>query len=105
MKVIFDQGTPAPLRHHLRPHHVETAAELGWSQLQNGALLKEIVAAEHQVFVTTDQSLRHQQKLSKLPIGFVILTSTSWPRIQKKIPSVQAAVNRVKPGECLVVKI
>lgn len=105
MKVLFDQGTPVPLRHHLRTHLVETASELGWAQLQNGALLRQTAAAGHEVFVTTDQNLEHQQNLHALPFGVVVLTTTSWPRIQKRIASVLVAINRVKRGECLVVKI
>jgi hypothetical protein len=33
MKILFDQGTPVPLRRHLHPHSVDTLAELGWSTL------------------------------------------------------------------------
>jgi hypothetical protein len=39
MKVLFDQGTPAPLRLFLTGHQVTTAHELGWSGLKNGDLL------------------------------------------------------------------
>jgi len=47
VRVLFDQGTPAPLRHVLVGHTVETALELGWGTLQNGAL---IAAAESNGF-------------------------------------------------------
>ena len=40
MKILFDQGTPVPLRVHLSGHEVTTAYEEGWSGLSNGALLK-----------------------------------------------------------------
>jgi hypothetical protein len=33
MKIFFDQGTPAPLRHALKGHTVATAYELGWAGL------------------------------------------------------------------------
>jgi hypothetical protein len=39
MKVLFDQGTPAPLRHALPGHAVSTAYEMGWASLTNGDLL------------------------------------------------------------------
>jgi hypothetical protein len=39
MKILFDQGTPVPLRNFLREHEVKTAFELGWSTLKNGDLL------------------------------------------------------------------
>ena len=52
MRVLFDQGTPAPLRHALALHGVSTAFELGWSNLENGDLLRE-VEGRFDVFVTT----------------------------------------------------
>jgi hypothetical protein len=62
MRILFDQGTPVPLRHSLTPHEVATALEMGWSNIENGELL---AAAEEQfdALVTTDQNLRYQQNL------------------------------------------
>ena len=45
MRVLFDQGTPVPLRNYLGEHKVATAAEMGWSRRSNGELLD---AAEEQ---------------------------------------------------------
>ena len=45
MRVLFDQGTPVPLRNYLGEHEVATAAEMGWSTLSNGQLLD--VADKH----------------------------------------------------------
>ena len=39
VRILFDQGTPAPLRDHLTGHSVDTAFERGWSNLRNGTLL------------------------------------------------------------------
>jgi len=39
MRILFDQGTPVPLRSALTPHQVATAFEMGWSTLENGDLL------------------------------------------------------------------
>ena len=39
MRILFDQGTPAPLRNYLAAHDVKTAAEMGWSTLSNGEVL------------------------------------------------------------------
>jgi hypothetical protein len=39
VKVLFDQGTPAPLREFLLGHDVSIAYELGWSTLRNVELL------------------------------------------------------------------
>jgi hypothetical protein len=57
VRVLFDQGTPVPLRNYLGEHQVATAAEMGWSRLSNGQLLD---AAEKQfdLLITTEQTLR-----------------------------------------------
>lgn len=82
MKVLFDQGTPAPLRKHLTSHDVDTVYENGWSQLENGKLLVQAENSGYEVFVTTDQNLKYQQNLTTRQISIVVLTSTSWPQIQ-----------------------
>ena len=79
MRILFDQGTPVPLRSFLVNNHVETAFERGWNTLKNGALL---VAAEREGFeilLTTDRNLRYQQNLTGVSIAIIVLSSTSWP--------------------------
>ena len=98
MKVLFDQGTPAPLRRALTTHVVETAYERGWSELQNGALISAAEEADFEVFVTTDKNLKYQQNLAERRLAIVVLLSTSWPRIQNVLPSVVAAVADASPG-------
>jgi predicted nuclease of predicted toxin-antitoxin system len=98
MKVLFDQGTPAPLRKHLSSHLVETAHERGWSLLKNGELLSAAESAAFEIFVTTDTKLKYQQNLSTRVISIVVLLSTSWPRIQRCLPRVIAAADEAIPG-------
>ena len=40
MQVLFDQGTPVPLRRYLPAHSVVTVFEKKWSTMQNGELLR-----------------------------------------------------------------
>jgi hypothetical protein len=54
VKVLFDQGTPVPLRRALPGHDVSTAYEMGWSTLMNGELLAAAEAAGFAAIVTTD---------------------------------------------------
>lgn len=98
MRVLFDQGTPAPLRHALAGHAVETAFERGWSRLQNGDLLAAAEGSGFDVFVTTDRNLRYQQALAGRMLAIVVLQSTSWPRIQRALPAVCSAVDGATPG-------
>jgi len=98
MRILFDQGTPAPLRGHLYPHPVDTTAERGWSVISNGELLKLAEEDGYEVFITTDQNLRYQQNLSGRRLGIVVLMATSWPRTKKRIPEILAAVSHVVGG-------
>jgi hypothetical protein len=105
VRILFDQGTPAPLRSYLAPHQVSTAFELSWGQLKNGDLLSEAETAGFDVLVTTDQNLKYQQNLRSRRIGVVVIDTTSWPRIKKEAAAVGDAVNRVGPGGYVEVAI
>ena len=98
MRVLFDQGTPAPLRHALAPHEVSTAFELGWSNLENGELLRE-AEGRFEVFVTTDQNLRYQQNLGGRRLAILVLPTTNWLEIQRHQSEVVAAVSSMQPGD------
>ena len=103
MKILFDHGTPAPLRHVLTGHTVLTAQEKGWEQLDNGALL-EAAQAEFDAFITTDRNLRHQQNLDNLAVAILILPTTSWPKIRAHELKVRDAVNSLRPGDVVELK-
>jgi len=98
VRILFDQGTPAPLRDYLPGHSVETAYEKGWSALRNGELLAR-AEAEFDLLITTDRSLRHQQNLAARKLAIVVLPTTSWPRLRAVATQIAEFVNTVKPGE------
>ena len=95
MNILFDQGIPVPLRRHLHPHHVDTCAERGWSTLRNGELLDKAELARYDVFISTDRNLQYQQNLSRRSICILILTTTSWPRISKRVHVIRDALERL----------
>src|SRR5688572_13648086 len=105
MKVLFDQGTPVPLRRHLTGHVVETVFERGWSTLENGDLLDAAEQDGYGLLITTDQNLKHQQQLRGRQLAIVVLLSTSWPRIRLRVDVIQAAVDGIGPGEYAEVRI
>jgi hypothetical protein len=105
VKILFDQGTPAPLRRHLAGHSVDTCFECGWSTLENGDLLDAAERAGYELLITTDRNLKYQQNLGGRALAILVLLSTSWPRIQQRITDVQATVNGVRPGDYLEVQI
>ena len=105
MRILFDQGTPVPLRRFLPTHNVDTCAERGWSRLQNGDLLREAENSGYQVFITTDQNLRYQQSVTGRRIAILVLLSTSWPRIQVRTSEISAAVDAASPGDYLEIPV
>ena len=105
MKLLFDQGTPVPLRRFLHPHEVDTAAERGWSTIENGDLISAAEADGYDAIVTTDQNLKYQQNLTERTIAIIVLTKTSWPRIQKSIDRVVSEIESVAPGDYKEIEI
>ena len=88
MRVLFDQGTPAPLRQGLPLHSVETAHERGWATLRNGDLLQIAENAGFDVMVTTDHNLQYRgerpvrtpNKALQLTRKLLFARSLSFPR-------------------------
>lgn len=71
---------------------------MGWSELQNGALIAAAESDGFEVFVTTDRNLKYQQNLSQRRMAVVVLLTTSWPRIQRSLQAVIDAVDAATPG-------
>lgn len=79
MRILFDQGTPVPLRSELYGHEIETAYKRGWSTLENGELLAVAEADGFEGLVTTDNNLQYQQNLSeRIYIGTGIIPTSSY---------------------------
>lgn len=105
MRILLDQGTPVPLRLYLSDHLVDTAFERGWSNLQNGELLEVSEQDGYQLLISTDQNLKYQQNLSDRHLAIIVLLSTSWPRIQLKVDNIQAAIDKIAPGDYVEISI
>ena len=100
MRILLDHGTPAPLRHALTGHSVSTAHEMGWSELNNGALLGT-AETRFDALITTDRNLRYQQNLARYQLAILVLPTTSWPRIRMHTDQIIAAVNTLRPGDLM----
>jgi hypothetical protein len=105
VRVLFDQGTPVPLRQALTDHSVSTAHELGWATLKNGELLRSAEEQGFEVLVTTDTNLRYQQNLAVRRIAVVVLSTTSWPRIRRAVERVVSAIHSASAGSYVEVSI
>jgi hypothetical protein len=105
MLILFDNGTPAPLRHALKGHVVIEAVERGWDRLINGELIAEAEAAGFDVLLTTDKNMRYQQNLARRKIAFVVIGNQQWPILRRYVDRVVAAVNAASPGGFTEVEI
>jgi len=104
VKILFDQGTPvplrsAPLRRFLASHEVVTAFDRGWGELQNGDLLRAAEADGFAAIITTDQNLRYQQHLPSRRLAILVLLTTDWRRIRQDADSVLQAVASLSSGD------
>jgi|SRR5271157_1377169 len=105
MLILFDQGTPVPLRSFLSGHTVKTAAQQGWSTLSNGDLLRAAETEGFDLLLTTDKNLAFQQSLKDRRIAIVVLGNPQWPAARRHVQSIVAAVNAATPGSYVVVHI
>lgn len=105
MLVLFDNGTPAPLRHALQGHLVVEAIERGWNRLVNGELIAAAEAAGFEVLLTTDKNMRYQQNLTGRRIAFVVIGNQQWPVLRRYVGRVVAAVDAATPGSFTEVEI
>jgi hypothetical protein len=105
VRVLFDQGTPVPLRKVLTTHSIETAYERQWATLGNGELLTVAEREGFEVFVTTDLNLRHQQNLAAWRIAVVVLSTPSWPRIKQAADAIIGAIDNAALGSYTEVQI
>ena len=101
-----------------RPHHSATTfqnisvsrrhsrpPEKGWAELSNGDLLDQAESEEYELLITTDQSMRYQQNLSRRPMAIIVLRSNRWPDVLLRIDDIRAALEGIQPGEFREVEI
>lgn len=84
---------------------METLAEKGWSDKDNGELLDLAERQGYEVLVTTDQNLRYQQNLAGRQIGVVVLLSTDWREVRLRAKEIGEALAAVQRGEAIEVPI
>lgn len=98
MRILFDQGTPVPIRGYLTGHTVGISADLGWDRLRNGDLLAAAEQAGYELLLTTDKNLRYQQNLRDRQIAIVVIGYSQWPALELHVQRVVDAVNGAVSG-------
>jgi len=104
VKILFDQGVPAPLAAYLAGHVVTRAAKRGWGSVRNGDLLV-LAEGEFDALVTTDQNLAYQHNLKSRRIAILVLGKGNWPQLEPHATRVADAVNGIMAGAFIEVPI
>lgn len=99
MRVLLDENLPHDLIGALAGHSVTTVHGAGWAGTKNGALLKRANGAID-AFVTMDTNLEHQQNVSVLQFGIVVVGAVSnrMQDLAPLVPEILEALGKVRPG-------
>jgi predicted nuclease of predicted toxin-antitoxin system len=100
VKILFDHCVPKPLRQAFPAHEVRTAAQMGWAELRNGALLA-VAATAFDVVLTVDKNIKFQQNLHTFPISVIVLDAEmNTPEVLRPFaPYVEAVLPTLRPGQ------
>jgi hypothetical protein len=103
-RVLLDENLPRLLKNELFGFDVQTVGEAGWAGTRNGELLR-LAEAEFDVFLTADRNLPHQQTLSTVVLGVIVLVagSTKLEDLRPLASGIREAATAVKPGQLLFV--
>jgi predicted nuclease of predicted toxin-antitoxin system len=74
MRILLDESLPRRLRDEITGHSVKTVAEMGWSGIENGELLR-LAAGQFDVLLTADQNVQFQQNLDALPLPVIVVAA------------------------------
>ena len=99
MLILFDKGTPWPLRHYLAWHTIHSAYWRGWGELPDGELLTIAESYGYELLITTDQRIKNQQNLTGRNIAILVLVDHNWPYSQAGINAITSAVEEMESGD------
>ena len=105
MRVLLDEHVDVTLKDLFEESlEVVTVRERGWTGVKNGPLLR-LAQDEFDVLVTMDKNLEHQQSLSVIRLGFVVIRARSnvYEDVAPLIPEVSRAIATIQPGEIVYV--
>src|SRR4051812_6519580 len=98
MRILFDQGTPLPLRKFLIGHEVRTTFRMGWAKLKNGDLIN-VAECDFDLIITTDKNWKYQQRVVSRGIAIAVLPSANWPKLRSRLKKFIPKINAAKRGD------
>jgi hypothetical protein len=55
--------------------------------------------------VTTDKNLRYQQNIAERRLAILVLPTTSWPQLRRHEAQIVTAVDALRPGDFVELKL
>lgn len=107
ISIFLDECVPKKLKRELGSYATRHISEMhGWPGTKNGALLRLVADAGFDIFLTTDQSLRYQQNLSKFPLAYIVLIAPSnkMKHLRPLAPRVLATLETIQTGALIEIK-
>ena len=99
MRVLLDECVPRALRSDIPGHDVRTVAEMGWTGVKNGELLRR-AAGQFEVLLTVDRNLEYQQSFPNLSLAVIIVhaPSNDIAILRRLMPAVLVEIPRARAG-------
>jgi hypothetical protein len=99
VRILLDENIPVGFAAELIGHDVDTVTGVGWAGVKNGKLLS-LASETYDAFVTMDRSIEHQQDVSELPFGIVVLRAPSnrLLHLRPLAPAILAVLAELAPG-------
>ena len=95
------------MRRELSGHDIFTVSYMGFSGVENGALLQQVAAAGFDALLTNDRGLEYEQNLSSLPVAVVVVLApaNTIEALRPAFPALLAALEVLRPREFVKVSV
>ena len=107
MRVLLDEQLDVALKALFDDDlDVVTVRERRWNGMKNGELLRA-AQEEFDVLVSMDKNLEHQQNVSTVEMGIVVIRAKSnvFEDVAPSIPKVNETLRTIQPGELVYVSV
>lgn len=100
MRVLLDENLPRALADELKEHDAFTVQARGWSGMTNGELLRR-AQGDFDALLTMDRGLPHQQDLSDLGLGVLVVRAPSnrMEHLKPLVDAISRALRDLRPGQ------
>ncbi len=107
MKLLLDENLPKKLKQDFANHEIFTVREMRWDGIENGELLKLLLANGFDVLITGDKNIAFQQNFKQYPIPVLILDAfdNTYFTLSRFVPLVEKAIENGLPNGPTVLRL